>query len=421
MPKKKNERQEGKGIEVRLPFDPILSTNKADIGVPGVMVEMSREEAEAMGAFEESAMSEADAWESQDVPPEEPEDVAEGEGRGSDLTTDAEASTAPPESAPAKRLVRRKTKAERTSDFIDDVLAIQEMSAQEADALRFIARVLVQATFPHSEVASHKWTRTNGTLTVSMVALGDGLPYGSYPRLIMTWITTEAVSNKHKMEQGYITQEEARRLELGHSLSGFMAELGLIPSGGRWGTIGRVRDQMRRLFSTAMHAEGELNAPGTDVRGDRLRNRLIADDAELWWDPKKPDQQVLWGSWVELSQPFFDLITERPVPVDMRVLRLLKKSPMALDIYTWATYRVSYLSQPTTIPWPSLMMQMGAGYPDTPQGQRDFRKKFLAAMKKVHMAWPALRVQVVDKGLRLHPSPPQVSGRGRLLMPKAKG
>jgi type IV secretion system protein VirB1 len=43
---------------------PVVSTTSKDAGTPGVQVEYSAEEAEAFGAFEETALSEADAWES---------------------------------------------------------------------------------------------------------------------------------------------------------------------------------------------------------------------------------------------------------------------------------------------------------------------------------------------------------------------
>lgn len=42
---------------------PIISADEADAIVPGVQVEHSPESAESYGAFEETAMSEADAWE----------------------------------------------------------------------------------------------------------------------------------------------------------------------------------------------------------------------------------------------------------------------------------------------------------------------------------------------------------------------
>lgn len=43
---------------------PVISTNEADSLTPGVQVEQTAQQAEDNGAFEETAMSEADAWES---------------------------------------------------------------------------------------------------------------------------------------------------------------------------------------------------------------------------------------------------------------------------------------------------------------------------------------------------------------------
>lgn len=45
------------------PTPPILSRNLDDALTPGVVVEVDPQEAEALGAFEETALSEADAWE----------------------------------------------------------------------------------------------------------------------------------------------------------------------------------------------------------------------------------------------------------------------------------------------------------------------------------------------------------------------
>jgi hypothetical protein len=40
----------------------IVSTTIADLLVPGVVVELDTAEAESLGAFEETALTEADAW-----------------------------------------------------------------------------------------------------------------------------------------------------------------------------------------------------------------------------------------------------------------------------------------------------------------------------------------------------------------------
>ena len=54
---------------------------------------------------------------------------------------------------------------------------------------------------------------------------------------------------------------------------------------------------------------------------------------------REPDQRVLWGSWIELGELFYAAITSAPVPVDMRALKALKRSPLALDLYAWLTFQ----------------------------------------------------------------------------------
>jgi type IV secretion system protein VirB1 len=44
-------------------ISPIISLNYKDLMAPGVQIELTPDEAEALGAFEETALSEADAWE----------------------------------------------------------------------------------------------------------------------------------------------------------------------------------------------------------------------------------------------------------------------------------------------------------------------------------------------------------------------
>jgi hypothetical protein len=122
--------------------------------------------------------------------------------------------------------------------LVKEALAIEEESAKDAGALGFVARCMVQATLPHSQVKENYFQRTNGNFQLSLMANPSiGLPYGSVPRILLAWITTEAVRKKDKT------------LLLGDTLTSFMTELDLVPTGGRWGTIPRLRSQMQRLFS----------------------------------------------------------------------------------------------------------------------------------------------------------------------------
>jgi len=52
-----------------------------------------------------------------------------------------------------------------------------------------------------------------------------------------------------------------------------------------------------------------------------------------------PGQDHLFSSWIDLNERFFHAITSAPVPVDMRALRALKRSALALDLYAFVSYR----------------------------------------------------------------------------------
>jgi len=281
---------------------------------------------------------------------------------------------------------------EKISALIKQNLAIETDEALGSGSLGFMARAMTLASLPHSRVEGTEFERKNGPFTLSIVARSSvGLPYGTVPRLLLAWLTTEAVRTK------------TRDLELGDSLSGFMRQLGLLPTGGRWGTIKRLKEQTRRLFSASIAATYD------DGRGVTEVGHRVTDYYQLWWEPKDPAQGSLWQSTVKLSEPFFKEIIERPVPVDMRALEALKRSPLALDIYVWLTYRMSYLKKQTDISWEGLQGQFGAGYPETSQGLRDFRKHFLPALKKVLLVYPDARAAPTETGIRLAPGRPHVS------------
>lgn len=246
-----------------------------------------------------------------------------------------------------------------------------------------MARMLVQTTLPHRKVSGPVFERSNGAFRMTLMAPPQtGLPYGAVPRLLLAWMTTEAVRTGE------------RELVLGDSMSAFMRELGLVPTGGRWGSVTRLKEQTTRLFSSAISA---VYREGHQVA---LLNRTIADRAVLWWHPKEPTQAALWQSTVTLSEPFFREVIDRPVPVDMRALKALKRSPLALDTYCWLTYRLSYLSRPTEIPWEALAAQFGSDY----KVVRQFKAAFLAELRKVLAVYPEAKASEGDCGLLLRPA-----------------
>lgn len=287
-----------------------------------------------------------------------------------------------------QRKMAKNLSLQSVDSLINQALAIESEQALEAGALGFMARAMVQATLPHRKVEGNEFERRNGSFTLTLQAPSKiGLPYGSVPRLLLAWVTTEAVKTK------------SRELELGDSMSAFMGELGLSPTGGSTGSITRLKNQSRRLFASTVSASYEDKEKVTDM-GYRL-----ADKSVLWWHAKDPEQAGLWKSTVTLSEHFFNEVVDRPVPIDMRAIKALKQSPMALDIYTWLTYRVSYLKRPTVIPWAGLAMQFGSDYARL----RDFKASFLVELRKVVTVYGMVQVEATDAGLLVKPSLTHIS------------
>jgi hypothetical protein len=270
----------------------------------------------------------------------------------------------------------------------------------------FIARQLVQATLPHKNPGNVPlWKRTNGNLTLAVLPgmntkteKSYGYPYGAIPRLLMFWMTTEAVRTNNP------------RLELGNSLTTFMRQIGLNPDNGGTGAkrsdARRLRDQMQRLFKATISFHQTREEGGR--KGEAWLDMKVAPEAVLWWDEKQPDQGTLWGSWIELSPQFYKAITAAPVPVDMRALRALKRSPLALDLYAWAThsaYRTQKTGQCRSVSWRFLHEQLGGEYTNL----KDFAHKARLALRKVQAVYPDLGLEYEKGGIRVLPCNPAIT------------
>lgn len=282
-------------------------------------------------------------------------------------------------------------------DLIARAEEIQQEDPRESGSIGFMTRAMVQATMPHRDPRSNEFRRRNGNYTLIMMAPAEiGLPYGALPRLILSWVSTEAVRTRRP------------DVVLGDSLAAFMRELGLTATGGRRGTIPRVKQQIQRLFSTSISCiySGESHWANVGFR--------IADETRLWWHPKDPDQLDLWHSRVILGASFFQDLIDHPVPVDTRALKALRRSPLALDIYCWLTHRMSYLRKATLVPWSALAEQFGADY-----GREDnFRAAFLDALRKVLTVYCLARVLSTPIGLLLEPSQPHVGRAQHCQLPE---
>ena len=270
----------------------------------------------------------------------------------------------------------------------------QLVSASEADAdLGFMARMMALCCLPRTNPgATLQYKRVNGPYKLVMIAGADcKLPFGNLPRLLLAWVSTEAV------------RTQSRELILGKSLSEFMRTLGVYSSGGRVQI--RLRNQMRRLFSATVQLVYE------DEHGEARVSSSVADRTEFWWNPKRPDEPSLWESKLRLGEDFFNEITQHPVPIDMNTLTALKRCSLGLDLYLWLVYRTFPLRAPLRLTWKQVYRQFGL-HPDKASDKRtvlNFRSQALRELKKIKLAWPGLNYSIAPGVLILHPSIPAIA------------
>lgn len=284
---------------------------------------------------------------------------------------------------------------ERIREEIEVSLAIENEDARSAGKLGFMARALVQATMPYKDPKANLFERRNGDLTLRIVsAERSGVPFGIYPRLLMSWLTTEAV------------RTQSPEIVLGESLGIFLREMKLT----RGYANQNFSNQMQRLFSSVVSVKRE-GASGFSVKNITLIDEVEVTDADAtsFWQPQAIDVAGQWKSRLQISKRFFDEITSNPVPIDLRAYLGLKASPLAMDIYAWLTYRLSYLRAPSApLAWELLQAQFGSGFAFDGQGQRDFKKSFLKALKSVLLMYKEAKVTATPKGLVLQPSKPHI-------------
>ena len=270
----------------------------------------------------------------------------------------------------------------------------QLVSASEADPdLGFMARMLVLCSLPRSNPGNRlQYKRVNGPYTLAMTAgVNNKLPFGNFPRLILAWVSTEAVRTR------------SRVLILGPSLAKFMRELGIYSSGG--GNVHtKLRNQMRRLFNA------HVQLVYKDEHGEVSVSSSVADRTEFWWNERKPNQSSLWDSKIELGEKFFNEIIQHPVPLDLNTLTALKRSSLGLDLYLWLVYRTFPLRAPQRITWRQVYRQFGVTPAKASEKRtvQNFRSEVLRELKKIKIAWPELNYTTAPGFLILLPSAPAI-------------
>ena len=274
--------------------------------------------------------------------------------------------------------------SKRQRQIIDLSGAIAEQTREEANELGFMSRLLLMVNLPYRDPGNNQktWWRKNGNVSIDINSgtkegKSIGLPYGAYPRLILAYLATQAVKT------------QSPTIYLGKSFNHFLVMMN-INTGGT--TRKRLKEQLMRTLSASFSWTCD-----TEKQWSRI-NANVAAGAQLWWEVQDADEGYNdWESFVRLNKDFYDEVIKNAVPLDLRVLSVLKNAPLGLDLYMFILWRIYKLKKPVYISWESLQQQLGGQYADVKVFARDCRSH----IKRIKAIHPNLNISFVKGRLCL--------------------
>ena len=290
---------------------------------------------------------------------------------------------------------------------------ILDMDPVTAEAVSFSPRAMVYCGLPYRQPVtvtadgkkvpalfyerrfSHVFMRI-GTMQPDI-----GLPFGGMSRLILSCVTEHAV------------RRGTKTICLADNIGDMLRQFGITNiTGGARGSITSLRKQFLRLryanFLIRWTRAGTTMPDGTSAPPDMYTTNdsmfSIIRDASLW-HRNDPNTDILGLDddskyFIELSDDFYNEITKRPVPIDMRAYRELLVNPMAMDLYVYLSYLSSYVKKPFVLPWELLRDQFR---PNIARLSR-FKQDLATALRDVDIVYPNLKVSLDNNtGLTIKP------------------
>jgi hypothetical protein len=215
-----------------------------------------------------------------------------------------------------------------------------------------------------------------------------GVPFGSYPRIILIYIMSEAV------------RTSSRDVYLGASFADWLRRLGYDnATHGSRGTASLLKHQLDRLLACEWMIRWDDN-DADDAAFAVKEVKLSNEYAGL----KGKD-----GSFVReirLAEGFFSHLREHAVPLNEAAIRELRNNPTALDLYTYLAYRLLRISgdRPHVLSWDQLATHLGSAA----ESPRKFRQTIRQNWDLVSAVYPNARVDMSGPQIKMWASPPPI-------------
>jgi hypothetical protein len=211
-----------------------------------------------------------------------------------------------------------------------------------------------------------------------------GVPFGSYPRVALIYMLSEAVRN------------QSRDVYLGKNFTEWMRRLGYKTiSYGPRGSANLLKEQVDRLLACEWQIRWDDEKNGDTafaVKEVKLSNEYAGSLSK----------GGEFGREIRLSDVFFNHLLEHAVPLNEVAIRELKEKPVALDLYCYLAYRLPRVTSDRgqMISWEQLAKHLGNDC-----DPRRFKQTIRETMNLVSAVYPNANIDLSGRVVKLFPSP----------------
>lgn len=273
-------------------------------------------------------------------------------------------------------------------DLFEAHESIKTSSANSSGAIGYVPRDFCIFSLPHQDPKTNCYERINGQTGLSVLSSSDlGVPFGRVSRLLLVWLTSQAVYTKNPMIELEGCQSEF-----------FKRKLGILGTGGKQGTIARYGDQFERLTMSRFGITDQRSAP-FHFSDYLIAQSIVPRGVKEVWSPSIPVS-------IKLGSDFYKSIIEESVQIDLRAVRSLQ-STYALDLYFYLAYFLPRLKKPLSLTWEQLLSMLGYDVSaENPPAYRAAKSRLLKHIREIHLVYPDAKLRVQKSFLEMAPSPP---------------
>lgn len=209
------------------------------------------------------------------------------------------------------------------------------------------------------------------------------VPYGCYARLNQIFIDTE------------IKTKATNIIDVGKTFNEYVKKLGCKE--------GKANKEISRQLINYVTSIITFVRTGEENTLKGLQ-ASISEKWDISFDIKSPDQIMLSKGQIIANPAYAQWIYDHCVPLNMDVVNVFKRNPLALDFYQFLAYRNNSLSKTLSFPDRLLFEQIETGI----ASEKELRRRLNNILKAIKLYWP-VEAKFEDGYFELKPSVPAIA------------